>query len=143
MIAASANIPYSQYSKPSFICWPAGVSGGGFRMTTPNGRASTITTINGEKKAGWSISLRNSSGKYAASVVRHQVLQWPLLTRKASDGAADREITVKTATKRSKASKETYSLTVMDLFLRGKSATPAYTIQKRLMSCAGTPMTFG
>ncbi len=55
MIAASANIPYNRCSRPSFIFWPAVVSGVGFHTTTPNGRASTITTINGEWKGGWSI----------------------------------------------------------------------------------------
>lgn len=62
MIAASTNIPYSRCSRPSFIYWSANVSGAGFHMTTPNGRASIITAINGVRKAGWSIFLRSLSG---------------------------------------------------------------------------------
>ena len=143
MIAASANIPYNRCSRPSFIFWPAIVSGVGFHTTTPNGRASTITTINGEWKGGWSIFLRNSSGKYGVSVARHQVQQWQPLTHKVSNGVADMEITVTTGTRKSKVSKETSLLTVTDLSLRGKSAMPAYMTQKRLMSCAVRPMIFG
>ena len=143
MIAVSANIPYSRCSRPSFIYWSADVSGAGFHMTTPNGRASIITTINGVRKAGWSIFLRNSFGRYAASEATHPALQWPRLTHKASNGIADREITVTMATRRSKESKGTSSQTAMDLSLQEKSATLAFMIQKRLMSCAGRPMISG
>lgn len=143
MIAASANIPYSRSLRPSYICWSADVSGAGFLTTTPNGKASTITTINGEKKGVLSIFLRSSFGRYAASEVRHQVLRWQRLTRKASNEVADRGITVTMAIRKSKESKETSSQTAMDLSLQGKSATPAYMIQKRHMSCAVRPMMSG
>ncbi len=143
MIAASANIPYNRCSRPSFIFWPAIVSGVGFHTTTPNGRASTITTINGEWKGGWSIFLRNSSGKYGVSVARHQVQQWQPLTHKVSNGVADREITDMTATKKSRVSKGISSPTAMASSLRGKSVTPVFTIQKWLMSYADWRMMYG
>lgn len=143
MIAASVDIPYSRSSRPSYICWSADVSGAGFLTTTPNGRASIITTINGKKKAVLSIFLeklvlkvrreRGQASSPSVTAIDAQSVKW----------VADREILVAMATRKSKESKETSSPTAMDLSLQGKSATLAYMIQKWPMICAGTPMIYG
>ncbi len=41
--------------KPSSTFWSAGVNGGDFHMTIPNGRVSIITTINGGRRDGLNI----------------------------------------------------------------------------------------
>lgn len=143
MIDARENIHYNQFLKLSSTYWSVVVNGEGCLTTIPRGKVSIITTINGDKRVVSSISLRNSSERYVANAVRHQVRVLARWMPKASNGGADREITDMTATKKSRVSKEISSPTAMASSLRGKSVTPVFTIQKWLMSYADWRMMYG
>ena len=76
--------------KPSSTFWSAGVNGGDFHMTIPNGRVSIITTINGGRRDGLNIFCKNLSEKYGSDVVRHQARQSARSIPRVSNGVADR-----------------------------------------------------
>lgn len=143
MTVESVNILSSRCSRPYCICWPAVANGAEFRMITLNGGASFTTTANGGLMAVSSISFRNLSARSAKGVARHHPLQSGHWMRRVSNGVVNKEITVMTVTRKSKASKETSSPTVTDSSWQEKSAMPESMIQRWLMSYAGRPMTHG